>query len=250
MLYPLVSIFRLNRFVQLHVLFAILFLGSQRYAVAQFNDLGVHGIWFDGEITLNDLTSLKGYVQYNDKLGLIKFKASQEDDERSFTDKRILQMEFFDTQKSTYRKFATFNLKATDSGWEGSLLFEIVMEFRDFAVLSRRFPADPALRNVGDFYNPKIVNIGYDLTEQICVAGTDGEVGLVLQTTDTELVGSKPLIHRKVKPVLFAGVMIKYMGIKWKHVRTFVKANKLKLTEREDLMSAFAYYEQLIQEEE
>lgn len=153
MLYPFVSIFRLNCFVQFYVLFAILFLGSQRYAVAQFNDLGVHGLWFEGKIILSDLTPLKGYVQYNDKLGLIKFKTSEGEEEHSFTEKRIIQMEFFDTKQSAYREFANFNFKEVETEWEGTLLFEIIIEFKEFAVLSRRYPVYPAMRSMSIYTN-------------------------------------------------------------------------------------------------
>jgi hypothetical protein len=118
---------RISRITYVLIVFAI-FCSHQTHA--QFDSLGINTRWATGSIVLNDDTFLQGIVQFNDKMGLIKFKKTDDSQEESFVESRILSMEFYDEASKLQRHFATFDFEEPESGWRGSLLFEVLMDFK------------------------------------------------------------------------------------------------------------------------
>src|SRR5688500_11807835 len=95
----------------------ILFLTAYSSAFAQFDSLGLNTTWNRGAILLTDNSRLNGFIQNNERLGLIKFKtALDQTNEQSFQEKRIAKMEYFDSDLSRKRKFYSININDEESG--------------------------------------------------------------------------------------------------------------------------------------
>ena len=110
----------------LRICFAIVFSFSfVAEGCAQFDSLGLNTQWSRGSIVLDDNSSLKGLIQFNDKLGMIKFRKTADSDEESFVETSIVAMEFYDEDLTGWRKFAVFNINEEQTGRQHALLFEM-----------------------------------------------------------------------------------------------------------------------------
>ena len=97
---------------------------------------------------------MNGLIKYNDKLAIIKFKESDADEEQSFSE-RILAMQFYDESTGWWRHFATLNVKEEETGWQGALLFEVLIEFENFALLTRLDRVDFSVRQRRVAWRPR-----------------------------------------------------------------------------------------------
>ena len=180
-------------------------------------------------------------------MALIKFKQTQEADEESFVETSIIAMRFFDAAQSRWRHFAAFNLKEEATGWQGSLLFEVLMEFETFALLSRTEKADISMRQTYNAYTGTYtkVKVGYEQVEKLCLAQVDGTARVVLAVTALE---KDPLVLvSKIKPELNKKAIEKCLGTDWTLFHQIVKDNHLKLKIRKDFMRAFELYKEQLQ---
>jgi hypothetical protein len=142
---------------------------------AQFDSLGMNTQWREGSILVEHNTSLQGLIKYNDKLGMIKFKQGDGDEEQSFSEKGILAMRFYDENTGGWRNFATFNVKEEQTGWQGALLFEVLMEFENYALLTRLERVDFSVRQRQDSWGNTVnVKVGLEQFEKFCLVGEDG----------------------------------------------------------------------------
>src|SRR5688572_16279132 len=76
----------------------VFFLSFTIDTSAQFDSLGLNTKWRNGSIVLSNDSSLKGQIQFNDKMGIVKFKKSPRDAEESFLERRIVAMQFYDDE--------------------------------------------------------------------------------------------------------------------------------------------------------
>lgn len=79
-------------------------------------------------------------VRFNDKNGLVSFEAGR--DNRSFTARSILGFEFFDEKVARQRIFYTVEYADKDEPLKRPLIFEVLMDLKDFAVLSKLDPVE------------------------------------------------------------------------------------------------------------
>lgn len=100
---------------------------------AQFDSLGLNTKWRRGSIVFDNNSSVQGLIQFNDKLGMIKFKKTPDSAEESFVETSILSMQLYDEDEKQWRNFAVFNLRDEQSGRRLALLFEVLMEVNNFA---------------------------------------------------------------------------------------------------------------------
>jgi hypothetical protein len=243
-------------FVRKHILptqqtLVLLILASPFFAFAQFDSLGLNTKWCEGNILLNDNSLLKGYIRYNDKMGMISFRQNKEEEDQTFTTKRIVAMEYFDHDLIIQRKFASFNVISENEGMKDEIFFEIIMEFNQFAVLSKQERVVPAIRK-GNFTtatgSPTYTKVGYEQFEKICLVGSDGKAEVVLTVSEFERTKSSDLAV-EIKPYLSKAVLAKYTASKWEKVRTYIKENKLNLKKKTGLLMALEYYGTIEKEE-
>ncbi len=215
---------------------------------AQFDNMGLKTKWRSGSIVRNDGTTRKGLIQFNDKLGVILFKQNPEDPEESFAETSISVLEFFDDNADRLRRFATFNLKEEETGRQLARLFEIVMEFRDFALLSRIETANMALRErqvgVVDPTSPTrrttTVKVGYEQFERFYLVNEAGILAEVLVVSELEK-DKLEIFARRTKPDLDKKTIKSYLKDDYDRFNTLVKENNLNLKKKADFILAFEY---------
>jgi hypothetical protein len=220
-------------------------------AFSQVDSTDLNAKWNAGFIELVDNSVRKGFIQYIDGVRLIKFKTYlNEPEELSFHEKRILAMEYFDAAMSKNRRFYTLNIREEDSGFTGAVLFEIVMEMKAFAVVSRRYIGQQSTRKRRSSESKRLRDFkeSYNKFERIYIVDHGGKVELLSTVAVTEKEKSKP-VARPVEPFLDQAVLAKYTGSKWRTVKTYVKEERLHLKKKPDLLKALAYYQQLEQAE-
>lgn len=192
-----------------------------------------------GSLVLTDNVNLKGQIQFNDKLGIVKFKTNQGEAEQSFSEHRILEMQFYDEDAGRWRNFASFNVREDLTGWQGNMLFEILMEFEDFALLARIERVNIALR-ASDNYGG-VAKVGYEQYEKFLLVDIEGSIEVVLAVNEFER--DKFTLAGKNGPYLNKQALERYLAHDWDKFRRMVKQNELNLRKREDFLRAFEYYQ-------
>ena len=205
-------------------------------AFSQQDSVDISKEWNGGFIQLSDKSLRHGFIQYNHTRRLIRFKGNLNDgEELSFQEKRVLAMEYFDAAESKKRRFYTLNVKEEDSGFVGAVLFEIIMEMKAFAVVSRLYPTSRVGKGSSQNDN---------LLERIYVVDHKGNVELSSTLPVVRRGKSKP-VARPVEPFLDHAVLKKFVGPKWKMVKAHVKEKRLHLKRKPDLIKALEFYHKL-----
>jgi hypothetical protein len=227
---------------ELSILMLLLLVQLDR-AIAQHDSLTSNSNWNSGLLTLKDHSTLKGFIQHDEKLRSIKFrtKLDDEDAQSILTERRILSMEYYDREISKVRKFYTWDVEDDGSTIQGPALYEVVMATKNFVVLTRRYGVLPTDRSAKG-KNANSVKIEFDKVEKIFLA-SEGVPG--------ELLWLGPLLEKpepgspvsQIKPFFAGEVMKKYTQSHWQEVKSFVKKNRLNLKRKSDLMETLSFYQ-------
>lgn len=207
----------------------------------QFDSLGLNTKWSRGSIVFDDNSSQHGLIQFNDKLGMIKFRKTADSDEESFVETSVIAMGFYDEDFSGWRNFAVFNIKEEQTGRQHTLLFEVLMEFRKFALVTRVERVNIGTRTRYDpfFGTAYPVKVGYEQFESLCLVNDEGFAAVVLRVSEFER--NKLAMASKLKPLLDKRAIEKYLGNDWDQFRALVKSHQLNLRKRDDFIRAFEY---------
>ena len=208
---------------------------------AQFDSLGLNTQWRSGSIVLDDNSLLKGLIQFNDKLGMIKFKETPEGAEESFVETSVAAMQFYDEDVARWRNFAVFNIDEEQTGRQHALLFEVLMEFKHFALLARVERVNIGVRTRYDpvFRTTYTVKVGHEQFENLCLANEAGKATVVLSVSEFER--DKLSLASKLSPSLDKRALEEYLGADWDQFRALVKSHKLNLRKRDEFIRAFEY---------
>lgn len=221
----------------------ILLLVIPASGYAQFDSLGLNSKWNKGHIVLNDDRKLVGLIQSNERLRLIKFKVNDTNPEQSFLERNIKSYEYLDSDANMNRKFMRFNVYVADLGKTQEEVFELIYEFRDFAVLSKTFPVNPSVRVYSGGYGDQHAKmVGYEQYEGIFLVNVDGVAECLLMGVAVEKMKQRPNKSAKVQTVYQDKLLKKYVGDKWEAIRVFIKENKLKMKNKADVLRVFDYY--------
>lgn len=215
------------------------------FSVAQFNNLGINSNWHKGHIVLSDGETVRGYIQNNDKLGLVNIKEDLDDRESiSFQDKSIQSMEYFDIDLDKSRRFITFNINDEQSGKQRLMLLEILLEFKHFAIVSKIFSVEPAIRKRQGNYQTWYAKVGYEQFEYLYLLDEAGEINILQTTTVLEKSKKSPLA-KKSDEYFDRDLLKKHVGEKWDQVKDYMLENNLKFNTKEGLLATLEYYGKL-----
>jgi hypothetical protein len=211
--------------------------------------------WSEGSILLSDNSQITGMVKYNDREGILSYYDG--DNKRVFGPRSVLGFEFFDEEHQRQRVFYTL-----DYGIEGSkkpLIFEVLREFKTFAVLVKFDPVQSEYRT-STWSNP---NTGYNSpggsgggrtvlsqTETVYFMGTDGEVEPYFQNT-VEQNGMRSIFtgkdDRVKSKVIDRDLLEKYTGPElYAKMTAYAKENDLKFKTQEDLLKILDHSKELL----
>lgn len=100
-------------------------------------------VWGDGSIILNNGDELRGLVGFNDSQGIVTFQAGN--NSRSFVPRSITTFNLFDESVKRQRVFYSLEFEDEQSV-KGFYFFEVLREFKNFAVISKIDPVEVKVR--------------------------------------------------------------------------------------------------------
>jgi hypothetical protein len=211
---------------------------------------GIETPWNKGSVKLIDGTNLVGLVKYNEINALISFKEDEDSKEsRTFKTTKVYSISFIDASSGKQRNFFSFDHNI--DGKERVLLFEVLKEFKDWAVLARKGKVE-ALEGKNDTgYNNEGLPAGKNTravlsqAEGIYAINEDGKIELFQITSHLEVDGLL-MDYSDDNSKIERDILKKYLKSYFEDVEQYAKQNKLKIKRRPDLLKALDYYETLV----
>jgi hypothetical protein len=205
----------------------------------------------EGSITLYDGSSIKGIVTYNDNEGFVQVLEGTES--HSYAPKRVIAFEFFDDALNRKRNFLSLEATNTETGQIDFVFFEILGEFENFAILTKKDRIQTEVISSGGGYNPATGNswpatsstVAYQ-TETVYFLNAEGKLEPYTQNIDREVertfADSRTNKDRYVKKNLLE----QYTGEHYPALQAYIDENKLKLKRKEDLILVIQEYKRLL----
>lgn len=106
--------------------------------VKKYEELTTDNEWSEGSIMLNDGKELKGLIRFDDRLGIVNYMNG--DDSRSFTPRRVAAFEFVDPVSTKQRIYYSLEYEDPVNNAKQPLFFEVLKDFKSFAVMSKVDP--------------------------------------------------------------------------------------------------------------
>jgi hypothetical protein len=222
--------------------------------------------WFEGSIMLTDGSELKGLVKYNNRNGVLSYQDGIES--KVFTPVRVVGFEFFDESLQKQRVFYTFNFEDSETNIERPLFFEVLKEYKTFAVLTKSDRIDvgqkvdnsrwATFNPVTGNYDPMLGSGGssrlvVSQTETIYLMKETGEIKpyfKVVKTEDGEksfvLVGNDTKTKNKMIDRDLLNEFIP--SPEYEKLIQYAETNNLKFKKKEDFMEILKYYDETIAE--
>lgn len=171
-------------------------------------------LWHDGKIVLSSGDTLTGLVKYDLQQDLVQFNKQNKVVE-AYTARKVLFFEIFDRTVDQYRNFFSLPYNAT-TGYKTPVFFELLVEGH-MTLLARENLENRTYSSPYYFgsYSRLVLVYKYYLLEE------SGNI--------TEFKGKK-------------ADLLQLMGRKSEAVDDFIRQNKLKIEERDDLTKVVLYY--------
>lgn len=171
-------------------------------------------LWHDGKIVLVAGDTLKGLIKYDLQQDLVQYNGKRGNIE-AFTARKVLFFEIFDTTIGQYRQFFALPYSAT-SGYRAPVFFELLAEGK-MTLLTRESLEYRTYTSPYYFgsYNRLVLVYKYYMLD---------EKGII-----SEFIGKKT-------------DLLNLMGKRAQDVEDYMKENKLKVEDRNDIVKIVAYY--------
>jgi hypothetical protein len=212
--------------------------------------------WSEGSILFNEGTELKGFLNYNDKTGLLSFE--QGSDSQSFRPRDVVGFEFYDEQTSRQRIFYTFSYEDTQSNIKQPLFFEVVRELERFTVLAKSDPLNvrqktlstPATYNnfTGMYSSGSSVASGIEVSqiETIYIMDKKGSISPFTQIVSKEIDGVFFDRSKSKNKLLDKDLLEQYIGKEmYEKVMDYARKNSFKFQNKDDLFKILDYYSEI-----
>ena len=234
------------------LLLAVFILLFSQYLFGQkVRELGMTPKWSDGKVTLKNNEVYKGELYYNTNSGTIQFKSNDTDELISWHEDRIQSLSFFDKDLKKVRNYYTFPYTDTTTDREDELLFEIIIDFITFGVLSRFTKASlfiPAAyrsnKNIlHDFGVP--ADKVYSQIEGIFFIDKRNKLELFCVIIDIDYDGLISGYTKSKSKILKEKLLKNALGEHWEEIKVYIKENKLKTKMKPDLLRVLDHYDTL-----
>lgn len=174
-------------------------------------------LWHEGKIALVSGDTLKGLVKYDLQQDLVQYTFRDQQPE-VFTARKVLFFEIFEEAIHKYRRFYALPF-TTPNGYRSTIFFELLEEGK-MTLLAREFLEYKSYSSpyfVGS-YSRLVLDYKYFFLKE--------------DATIEEFVGSK-------------NDLLDLMGNKAEEVEKYIKANRLKVDDKQDLTRIVDYYNSL-----
>ena len=211
--------------------------------------------WGQGSIMLNDGRELKGAIRYNEKTGIVSFESGKVS--KSLTSRNLVGFEYFDERQSRQRVFYSLPYEDPTNNIETNLIFEVLRQFKDFAVLTKTDPFQ-VKQNTNNNNNPNPTFLSNDLNsnsikvtqvETIYFMEASGTIKPYCEITRKEV--EKALFDRSVvkSKIVDKKLLQQYLKDKFADVTAYAKKEDLDLDTKEDFLKILDYYQGLLAKE-
>ena len=211
-----------------------------------------HSEWFEGSIMLSNGDELKGLVKYNSSTGILSYQDGSES--RVFTPLKVSGFEFFDESLQVQRIFYTLKYEDSETNVMRPLFFEVLREYKTFAILSKSDRLD-----VGQQANPSWSNnttygkntiLVISQTETVYIMNANGDIKPYFMIVNSE-DGRKSLVSGKdVKTenkMLDRDLLEEFIpAIDYQKLKKYSKENNLNFKIKQDFMKILTYYDRMI----
>lgn len=209
--------------------------------------------WFEGSLLLNNGREYTGLIKYNDKSDIVSIENGRI--AKSYTARHVKAFEFFDEIENKQRVFYAVDIEDRIYNVKRPLFFEVLVELKDFAVLSKVAPiridkreyATPAMFNpatggfsAGRYYGyPSTISH----TETIFLMSKEGELRPFLEIKEKEINGM--FVDRSVvkNKILDEDLLMRFTGPHYTQLLRFAEKNELNIKEKKDLISLLKHYQ-------
>ncbi len=241
-----------------------------------------NSIWYEGTVKLReDNSSLKGLIQFNEKLRILKFSSGETIEVLIPND--VVQFEFNDLEQERWREFISvdypiredfkkmddFNfisLNEIKNVQSVNTFFELLGEAKIFVVLMKVNPTNVVQKRVHPLavglnpYNPSrraARASAHDYGQETSIYFLDNEGNMFLYSRGTWVETKKSVVRAKNnyffgyqyvknKDIELGNKFLKrIMGDRFPAVQEFINSNKLDSNEVEDLLKIIEFYKTL-----
>lgn len=227
------------------VMFAVVCLGQDKIMEASQTT----NEWCQGSIMLNSGDELTGEVRFDDKNGVVNYK--NENESATYTSRSVSAFEFTDRETGTQRVFYTLDYPDPKNNVTSPLFFELLRDFKDFAIISKIDPVDVEDRSGKGLLTPRWgagdpsgmkTNVHLRQTETVYFLSPDGDIDPYLQTmrkVEDHLLYDVDMDKNKI---LDKDLIEKYFSKdEYKSMEKFAEDNKLKFKFKQDLVKILDY---------
>lgn len=217
------------------------------------NNSGVDIEWGEGTVMLVDNTEINGLLRFDEKRELLSFESGR--DSRSFTPRKIIGFEYYDNRIERQRVYFSLPYTNIDSGEETYGFFEVLRQYKNFAVLSRKSPvtyrkkqAVTQAPNSDPLYGNTIWNQDAIILEQletIYLMNETNTLTAFLEITQKEV--ERTLLDRSVvkKNLVDKKLLRNFVGNYYDELISYAKEREWELDVKEDLIQLLDYYESI-----
>jgi hypothetical protein len=196
-----------------------------------------------------DGEQFEGKVTFNDNLGIVTVENNEES--RTFTSKKAIGFEFEDMELSRHRVFHVFNYDNKKTGFANLAFFEVLAEFKSFAVLAK---IDPVEAKPKKGIMPRSANtmVGSSTTkvafqkETIFVLNDRAEIEPYLELIEKETEGILVDTRSNRKKYVERDLLEQYIGALYPELKAFASDNDLRFDVKEDLIKILDHYKSLL----
>lgn len=197
---------------------------------------------FDDEI-------IKGKVTFNDNQGIVTVEKGGES--RSFTAKNAISFEFADSELSRHRVFHVFDYTDEETGFTNPAFFEVLGEFKSFALLAKIDPVEVKPQK-GIMPRSPSTMVSSDRTkiafqkETIFIMNDTGAIEPYLELQEKEIEGVYFDTRSHRKKYIDRNLLQEYTGTLYQKLEAFASDNNLRFNVKEDLIKILAHYNHLL----
>lgn len=226
-------------------------------------------VWSRGRVLLSNGNEIRGMLKYNRMTGLLMFENAVES--KALTAAGVLSFQYFDSLQQRQRKFISYGFEditqrmdsvAKAKGVEPfkiePKIFEVIMEFKDFAVLYSLGPISVSMQSGSlGAISPRVggwngmaarqPSTTYMQMEMLYVFDSKGHVSPLWFSMNREidrwiLDASNSMTFYKTADKIIQ----RYTEPHYEKINAYALENKLDYKKKEDILKSFEYYKTLL----
>jgi hypothetical protein len=207
-------------------------------------------VWRYGNVTLGDGTVIKGQISFNDNTGIVSVK-QDEDNVRYFTAKNVASFYFYDQKAMRDRNFYVMEYTEPDEGVSRYCFFEVLKEFKSFAVLAKIDPIATKVTGRAKLAQPNAnrpqKQVVATQTETIFFMTDQGDIQPYLKIIEKEVEGEWWDSNRTKNQFVNKDLFEKFTRAFYKDLVAFAEEHQLSFKRKSDLVKILDHYQELLE---